>query len=211
MRPFRFSFARSSSPSGGRRPRCRPSRGDDLEAIPQVLGASPDVDADLARCPCTATRSCRRSRPGPRFSRISWKSREDAEPPRMLSSSEAANRRRSEREMPGRARGRRGTARCPCAGSGCPARGARTSGARTRGVPGRGSAASARRARAARGDGCGRGSPRRRRRRFRARTWRGGRRRLDRRVIDEITSAVPTTGRPSGRLPNTAAAIRSWT
>ena len=37
----------------------------------------------------------------PRFSRISWKSRDDAEPPRIASSSDAAKRRRSEREMPG--------------------------------------------------------------------------------------------------------------
>ena len=37
----------------------------------------------------------------PRFSRISWKSRDDAEPPRIASSSEAAKRRRSERAIPG--------------------------------------------------------------------------------------------------------------
>ena len=36
----------------------------------------------------------------PRFSRISWKRRDDAEPPRIESSSDAAKRRRSEREMP---------------------------------------------------------------------------------------------------------------
>src|SRR5919202_70111 len=40
----------------------------------------------------------------PRFSRISWKSREEAEPPRIPSRSEAAKRRRSEREIPGAAR-----------------------------------------------------------------------------------------------------------
>ena len=37
----------------------------------------------------------------PRFSRISWKSREEAEPPRIASRIEAAKRRRSVREMPG--------------------------------------------------------------------------------------------------------------
>ena len=37
----------------------------------------------------------------PRFSRISWKSRDDAEPPRIASRSEAAKRRRSERAIPG--------------------------------------------------------------------------------------------------------------
>src|ERR1051326_6077588 len=37
----------------------------------------------------------------PRFSRISWKSRDDAEPPRMPSRSDAAKRRRSERAIPG--------------------------------------------------------------------------------------------------------------
>ena len=37
----------------------------------------------------------------PRFSRISWKSREEAEPPRIESSSEAAKRRSSVREIPG--------------------------------------------------------------------------------------------------------------
>src|SRR2546423_1670483 len=42
----------------------------------------------------------------PRFSRISWKSREDAEPPRMPSRSEAAKRRRSERAIPGAPRQR---------------------------------------------------------------------------------------------------------
>src|SRR3954462_14192996 len=36
----------------------------------------------------------------PRFSRISWNSRDEAEPPRIESSREAAKRRRSEREMP---------------------------------------------------------------------------------------------------------------
>src|ERR1700745_4068129 len=36
----------------------------------------------------------------PRFSRISWKSRDDAEPPRMESRIDAAKRRRSERAMP---------------------------------------------------------------------------------------------------------------
>src|SRR6478672_3980894 len=40
----------------------------------------------------------------PRGSRISWKSRDDAEPPRIASSSDAAKRRRSEREIPGAAR-----------------------------------------------------------------------------------------------------------
>ena len=39
----------------------------------------------------------------PRFSRISWKRREDAEPPRIPSSSEAAKRRLSERAIPGAA------------------------------------------------------------------------------------------------------------
>ena len=39
----------------------------------------------------------------PRFSRISWKSRDDAEPPRIPSSSDAAKRRLSEREIPGAA------------------------------------------------------------------------------------------------------------
>ena len=39
----------------------------------------------------------------PRFSRISWKRRDDAEPPRIASRIEAAKRRRSERETPGRA------------------------------------------------------------------------------------------------------------
>ena len=40
----------------------------------------------------------------PRFSRISWNSREDADPPSIESSSEAANRRRSDlgRPMPPR-------------------------------------------------------------------------------------------------------------
>src|ERR671931_146616 len=37
----------------------------------------------------------------PRFSRISWKSRDDAEPPRIESRIEAAKRRRSERAIPG--------------------------------------------------------------------------------------------------------------
>src|ERR671925_17655 len=37
----------------------------------------------------------------PRFSRISWKSRDDAEPPRMPSRSDAAKRRRSVRAIPG--------------------------------------------------------------------------------------------------------------
>src|SRR5437763_1174026 len=37
----------------------------------------------------------------PRFSRISWKSRDDAEPPSIESRSDAAKRRRSEREIPG--------------------------------------------------------------------------------------------------------------
>ena len=37
----------------------------------------------------------------PRFSRISWKSRDDAEPPSSASSSDAVKRRRSERAMPG--------------------------------------------------------------------------------------------------------------
>ena len=37
----------------------------------------------------------------PRFSRISWKSRDEAEPPRIASRIEAAKRRRSERAMPG--------------------------------------------------------------------------------------------------------------
>src|SRR4029078_5068304 len=37
----------------------------------------------------------------PRFSRISWKRRDDAEPPRIESRIDAAKRRRSEREMPG--------------------------------------------------------------------------------------------------------------
>src|SRR3954468_7941846 len=37
----------------------------------------------------------------PRFSRISWKSRDEAEPPRIESRIDAANRRRSERAMPG--------------------------------------------------------------------------------------------------------------
>src|SRR5260221_13591362 len=40
----------------------------------------------------------------PRFSRISWKSRDDAEPPRIESRIDAAKRRRSEREIPGAAR-----------------------------------------------------------------------------------------------------------
>src|SRR3954464_509249 len=39
----------------------------------------------------------------PRFSRISWNSREEAEPPRIPSSSEAAKRRRSVRAIPGAA------------------------------------------------------------------------------------------------------------
>ena len=42
------------------------------------------------RHPRTATRRCRRSRPCPRFSRISWNRRDDAEPPRIASSSAAA-------------------------------------------------------------------------------------------------------------------------
>src|SRR5213592_2231177 len=37
----------------------------------------------------------------PRFSRISWKSRDEAEPPRIESRIDAAKRRRSERAMPG--------------------------------------------------------------------------------------------------------------
>ena len=37
----------------------------------------------------------------PRFSRISWKSRDDAEPPSSASSSDAVKRRRSERAIPG--------------------------------------------------------------------------------------------------------------
>src|SRR5437763_1041628 len=37
----------------------------------------------------------------PRFSRISWNRRDEAEPPRIESSREAAKRRRSERERPG--------------------------------------------------------------------------------------------------------------
>ena len=37
----------------------------------------------------------------PRFSRISWKSRDDAEPPRSASRSDAVKRRRSERAIPG--------------------------------------------------------------------------------------------------------------
>src|SRR5918999_4823952 len=40
----------------------------------------------------------------PRFSRISWKRREEAEPPRTPSRIEAVNRRLSERAMPGAAR-----------------------------------------------------------------------------------------------------------
>ena len=50
IRPFRFSFARSSSPlrARSRRRRRASSLGDDLEALDEVLLARADVEADLA-------------------------------------------------------------------------------------------------------------------------------------------------------------------
>ena len=73
--------------------------GDDGEARIEVLLPRPDVDADLAGVRVLAG-EVYTAYAMPRFSRISWKSRDDAEPPRMASRMEAANRLRSEREIP---------------------------------------------------------------------------------------------------------------
>src|SRR3954468_5175003 len=145
----------------------------------------------------------------PRFSRISWKSRDDADPPRIESRMDAAKRRRSERAMPGAA-----TQAWYCSVSffakARPGGGDFTSGRRTRGPPPGG------------------------------RCWLCARCSIrisllcstlpaaamttlppayicrwyvdsTRFVTDEITSAVPITGRPSACRPNTASEKRSCT
>ena len=117
IRPFRFSFARSSSRSR-RLPAAMSaiSRGDDLQAGREVLLARADVDPDEARCRCTARRSCRPSTPS-RASRGS-PGRGARTPTRRGSRRAARPRTGGGRCARSRARRRRrGTARCPCAGS----------------------------------------------------------------------------------------------
>src|SRR3954452_21215667 len=145
----------------------------------------------------------------PRFSRISWKRRDDAEPPRIASSSDAAKRRRSERAIPGAPMH---TWYCSVSlrAKRKPGGGAFTSGRRTRRVDAGGPCCD-----------CARPSI------FTSRLcsmfpaaaittlppayicrWYEP---STRRVTVEITSAVPITGRPSAWRPNTASENRSCT
>ena len=150
----------------------------------------------------------------PRFSRISWKSRDEAEPPRIASSSEAAKRRRSERDDAGRADADvvllgvlalEAQARAPARV---------TSGVRTR----RASAPAARRAggrpaRAARAAGRARGCPAAARTMLPGDVRRaGGRREIDRRRDrrDHLGACRSPAGR-AGAREKTASESRSWT
>src|SRR6266540_7518654 len=145
----------------------------------------------------------------PRFSRISWKRRDEAEPPRMESSSEAAKRRRSERAIPGAP-----TQTWYCSVSFFakrnPGGGVFTSGRLTRAPPAGGRCWL-----------CARCSIRTSRlcSTFPAAAmttfppayicrWYVESTRF---VTDEITSAVPITGRPRAWRPKTASENRSWT
>ena len=210
IRPFRFSFARSSSFVAQLPPAMSAiSAFRDLEALDEVLLAGADVEADEARVRVLGGEAVDRVRHSP-FSRISWNSRDDAEPPRIASRSEAANLRRSERAIPGAA-----TQTWYCSVSfrakRMPGGGCFTSGDRTPAAAGR----RVGQLRLGRGEECEQafvlevaGG---------ARTmfpgpnivrWYAA---IERRLIDEITSARPITGRPSAWPPKTASESRSWT
>ena len=118
IRPFRFSFARSSSP-GRRCPRrCRRAARGDLEALDEVLLTRPDVEPEQAGVGVLG---------GEAVDRV----RHPALLPDLLE--EARRRRPAEDRVEQRGgeaplvrarcrvrRDRRGTARCPCAGSARP-------------------------------------------------------------------------------------------
>ena len=191
--------ARRARPCAAARPRSRRSARTQISThVAEVLLARSHVDADQAGVGVLRGEACRPRTPCPRFSRISWNSRDDAEPPRIESSSEAAKRRRSEREMPGAPR-----QRWYCSVS-----------LRWKRSPGGGACverAAHDAVRSVRATRCGARRAREQRRRTgRARCSRPRRRRCSRpctsprwyaatarRLTDEITSAVPITGRPS--------------
>ena len=178
IRPLRFSFDRSSSRSR------RLPRGDvgdlldrDLEAPRRGCPRACRRRSRSGPRPCTATRSCRPSRPSP-ASRGS-PGRGATRPSRR--GSRRASRRRSAEGRCGRCPGRRrrrGTARCPCAGSGGRAAARRRAAPRE---PVRGAAGGARPRAVDQLDELlvPRGCPRRRRRRCRSRSRRGGRPPID--------------------------------
>ena len=204
-----FSFARSSSPS-----RMLPGadvlqlRRDHVEALAEVLLARADVDADLPGVHVLRRRTCRRSTP-------CRASRESPETAGTMPSRRGWRRAGPTHTGAGRRvrgpgpQGRRGTARCSCAGSGAraAARGRPAcAAARARRCRHRCDALRARRR-------CGRGRrcrPRRARRSGR-RTLHGGTRAATAARSSAITSARPITGRPSGCDPKTASAARSCT
>ncbi len=124
IRPLRFSFARSSS-RGRRLPAALSAIlvRRDVEALDEVLLARCRRRSPPGPCRCTASRSCRRRTP----SRASRGSLEQAR--RRRAAVDRVEQRRGEAapSRSARCRGRRcrrGTARCPCAGSEGPGGGA---------------------------------------------------------------------------------------
>ena len=211
MRPFRFSFARSSS-ACGQVPRrdVGDLLGRDRERIAEVVLARAQVDADLPGVGVLRDERVHRVGHPPLLADL-------LEEPRRRRAAEDRIEQGGGEATPIRARdARRREADVVLLGvlalEAQLRRRRWTSGgrrfARARPLPVRRSRPRSARARRSRRARCSR-LPRRRC--SRARTSRRGSGRSRPAGIDEITSAVPITGRPSGCSPKTASAIRSCT